>query len=294
MRGRQAGTMLALVLGIATFAGAAWAQETSGEARIAGKVLDAQKKPVQDVVVRAKLGAAAPRQAKTNNKGEWSINNLAGGMWEIEFGKEGFGTQRITLDLKPDQRIPNIDIILEPPPADPNAEIQAEVKRAGELFQNKQVAEGRKIYENLLAKYPTIHQLNEFIGRTYAAEGNFDKAIEYVRIAVEKDPANIGAQVFLGDLLMEKGDKAEAQKVLDAIDLDQNRGPGAIRQPRDHQDQRPEGRRSDRPAREAHGAVPERNEPLLLPRPCLSRRQEAAGSQGGSREVRGVGDAGRA
>jgi Flp pilus assembly protein TadD len=219
MRGRQAGTMPALVLAIATFTGPAWAQDTSGEARIAGKVLDAQKKPVQDVVVRATLGGAPPRQAKTNNKGEWSINNIAGGMWEIEFGKQGFGTQRITLDLKPDQRIPNIDIILEPPPADPNAEIQAEVKRAGELFQQKQVAEGRKIYENLLAKYPAIHQLNEFIGRTYAAEGNFDKAIEYVRIAVEKDPANTGAQVFLGDLLMEKGDKAEAQKVLDAVDL---------------------------------------------------------------------------
>ena len=93
------------------------------------------------------------------------------------------------------------------------------MKRAGEMFQNKQIAEGRKIYENLLAKYPTIHQLNEFIGRTYAAEGNFDKAIEYIRIAVEKDPANMGAQVFLGDLLMEKGDKAEAQKMLDAIDL---------------------------------------------------------------------------
>jgi tetratricopeptide (TPR) repeat protein len=219
MRGRQAGVVLASALAMAVWAGAAWAQQTSGEARIAGKISDAQKKPVQDVAVKATLAGAPPRLTKTNNKGEWSINNIAGGMWEIEFAKEGFGTQRITLDLKPDQRIPNIDITLEPPPPDPSAEIQAEVKKAGELFQNKQVAEGRKIYENLLAKYPTIHQLNEFIGRTYAAEGNFDKAIEYVRIAVEKDPANTGAQVFLGDLLMEKGDKAEAQKVLDAVDL---------------------------------------------------------------------------
>ncbi len=71
---------------------------------------------------------------------------------------------------------------------------------------------------------------------------------------------------------MEKGDKAEAQKVLDSIDLDQGRGPGAVRQPRDYQDQRPEGRRGDRPAGEAHRAVPEGDEPLLLPRPRLSRR----------------------
>jgi tetratricopeptide (TPR) repeat protein len=219
MRGRQAGVVLACALAIAAWSGAAWAQDTSGEARIAGKVVDAKKQPVADVIVKAQLGAAPPRQAKTNNKGEWSINNIAGGMWDIEFAKPGFGSQRITLDLKPDQRIPNIDVTLEPPPPDPNAEIQAEVKRAGELFQSKQVAEGRKIYENLLVKYPTIHQLNEFIGRTYAAEGNFDKAIEYVRIAVDKDPGNVSAQVFLGDLLMEKGDKAGAQKVLDAVDL---------------------------------------------------------------------------
>jgi tetratricopeptide (TPR) repeat protein len=219
MRVRQAVMMLACALAVLAGSNAALAQ-TSGEARIAGKVVDEQKKPVQDVVVRAQLaGQTPPREAKTNNKGEWSIGNIAGGMWELEFRKDGFAPQRITLELKADQRIPNIDVVLAPPPADPNAEINAEVKRAAELFQNKQVAEGRKIYETLLAKYPELHQLHEFIGRTYAAEAQYDKAIEHVRIAVEKDPANAQAQMFLGDLLMEKGEKAEAQKILESVDL---------------------------------------------------------------------------
>lgn len=218
MRVRQAVVVLACALAIVGIPGAALGQ--TGEARIGGKVVDEQKKPVQDVIVRAQLaGQTPPREAKTNNRGEWSINNIAGGMWEVEFSKPGFGSQKITLDLQPDQRISNIDVVLAPPPPDPNAEIQAEVKRAAELLQNKQIPEGRKIYEDLLAKYPTLHQLHEFIGRTYAAENNFDKAIEHMRIAVEKDPENASAKVLLGDLLMEKGQKAEAAQLLESIDL---------------------------------------------------------------------------
>jgi tetratricopeptide (TPR) repeat protein len=223
MRGRQAVVMIACALAFVAVSGAtwsAWAQQTRGEARIGGKVLDDAGKPAPNVAIKAELsGQKPPLQTKTNSKGEWSLDNIAGGMWDIEFTKEGFAPQRITLELKPDQRISTMEVKLEKPTADPNVEIQAEVKRAAELFQNKQIAEGRKIYETLLAKYPTIHQLHEFIGRTYAAEGQYDQAIEHVRIAVEKDPDNVQAKVFLGDLLMEKGDKAEAQKILDSIDL---------------------------------------------------------------------------
>lgn len=223
MRARQGILTLAFALAAVAVWGAtwsAWARQTRGDARIGGKVVDEAGKPAPNVVVKAQLtGQMPPLQTKTNNKGEWSINNMAGGMWELEFTKDGFAPQRITLDLKPDQRISNMEVKLAPPAPDPNAEIQAEVKRAAELFQNKQIAEGRKIYETLLAKYPTLHQLHEFIGRTYAAEGQYDQAIEHVRIAVDKDPENVQAKVFLGDLLMEKGDKAEAQKILESIDL---------------------------------------------------------------------------
>ena len=223
MRARQAVVVSACALALVALSAAASAQ-TTGEARIGGKVVDDQKKPVQDVVVRAQLTGLPgqpprPLQAKTNNKGDWSLNNIAGGIWEIEFVKEGFQPHRISLDLKPDQRISSIDIALARPAPDPNIEIQAQVKRAAELLQNKQIPEGRKIYEDLLVKYPEIHQLHEFIGRTYAAENQFDKAIEHMRIAVAKDPTNTNAQVFLGDLLMEKGEKAEAEKIFLGVDL---------------------------------------------------------------------------
>jgi tetratricopeptide (TPR) repeat protein len=219
MRVRQAVVVLACALALVAAPGVLRAQ-MSGEASIGGKVVDEQKKPVPDVVVKAQLaGQTPPRQAKTNNRGDWSINNIGGGIWELEFTKQGFAPQRVTLELKPDQRISSIEVVLAPPAPDPNAEIQAEVKRAAELLQNKQIAEGRKVYETLLAKYPNLHQLHEFIGRTYAVENQFDKAIEHMRVAVEKDPENAQAKVLLGDLLMEKGEKAEAQQLLESVDL---------------------------------------------------------------------------
>ena len=113
MRVRQAVAVMACVVAVLVVPGLVRAQ-AEGEARIAGKVVDQQKKPVPDAIVRAQL-AGQMRQAKTNNRGEWSINNIAGGMWEIEFTKEGFAPQRITLDLKPDQRIANVDVMLAPP-----------------------------------------------------------------------------------------------------------------------------------------------------------------------------------
>jgi tetratricopeptide (TPR) repeat protein len=219
MRGRQAVLVMACALAVVAMPGAASAQ-TRGDARIGGKVVDDQGKPAQDVIVRAQLGSQTPPLGtKTNNKGEWSINGIAGGTWELEFSKDGFAPHRITLEIKPDQRIQGIQVALARPGPDPNAEIQADVKRAADLLQNKQIAEGRKIYENLLAKYPDLFQLHEYIGRTYAAEGEYDKAIEQMRIAAEKDPQNVQVKVFLGDLLMEKGQKADAENVLASVDL---------------------------------------------------------------------------
>lgn len=224
MRVRQTVMVLACALAVVGMTGSALAQR--GDARIAGKVVDDQGKPAQDVIVRALMaGQPPPFQTKTNNKGDWAINGIAGGQWELEFTKEGFAPHRITLEVQPDQRIPNIQVALARPAPDPNIVIQAEVQRAAGLLQNKQLAEARKIYEDLLAKYPTLHQLHHFIARTYAAENQIDKAIEHMRLALEKEPDNADLKTLLGDLLMEKGDKVEGQKVLESVDLTKVKDP---------------------------------------------------------------------
>jgi predicted Zn-dependent protease len=194
--------------------------------RINGKILDEGGKPAADVQVRAiKAGESQVNEAKTNDKGEWSMQGLAVGQWNFEFVKQGYDPQRMTVQIA-ENRNPQIDMKLTKASAvDPNAELQAEMKKAMELQQGGKVAEARAVIESLLAKYPTAYRLHAFMATTYESEKNVDKAIEHMRIVVEKEPADVDLRLYLADLLTMKGDKAEAQKLLDSIDMAQVKDP---------------------------------------------------------------------
>jgi predicted Zn-dependent protease len=206
------------------FAASAWAQ-SKGNARVNGKILDDQGKPAAAVLVRAiKAGEPTPVEIKTNDKGEWKLEGLATGSWNFEFLKEGFEPQRMTLELE--NRNPPIDMKLTKAAAiDPNAELQAGMAKAVELQKGGKNAEARKLIEDLIAKYPEAYTLNAFVGSTYESEKNYDKAIEHVKIVADKDPANIEVKTYLIELYTLKGDKVEAQKLLDSIDITQMKDP---------------------------------------------------------------------
>ena len=220
MRARNTLLMLACVL----FAASAWAQ-SKGNARVNGKILDDAGKPAAAVLVRAiKVGEQAPVEVKTNDKGEWKLEGLATGNWNFEFLKEGFEPQRMTLELE--NRNPAIDMKLTKAAAiDPNAELQAGMAKAVELQKAGKNAEARKIIEDLIAKYPEAYRLNAFVGSTYEAEKNYDKAIEHLKMVVDKEPADLELKTYLIELYMLKGDKVEAQKLLDSIDITQIKDP---------------------------------------------------------------------
>ena len=189
-----------------------------GDARIQGTVVDEQKKPIQDVQVQAVMtGQSQVFTAKTNKNGEFQIRNVAVGQWKVDFSKEGLAPFTANVDVTEDMGTMTVTLGKEAP--DPTVEVNAQLQKAAELAQGGKVPEARKIYEDILAKYPTVHQMHHMIARTYAFEGNADKAIEHLRIAMEKEPDNAEVQTLLGDLLMEKGQRDEALKLLNGVDL---------------------------------------------------------------------------
>ncbi len=215
-RARNAALILLCVL----LAASASAQ-SKGNARINGKILDQQKKPIPAVLVRAvKAGEATALEARTNDKGEWSITGLTSGPWNFEFVKDGFDSQRMAVQIT-ENRNPPIDMELTKgaPPVDPNVELQEGMQKAVELQKAGKTADARKVIEDLIAKYPPAFKLNAFVASTYESEKNFDKAIEHVKIVVEKEPADVDMKTYLAELYTLKGDKAEAQKVLESIDM---------------------------------------------------------------------------
>ena len=213
-----------LMLFCVLFAASALAQ-SKGNAKVNGKILDDQGKPAAGVLVRAlKAGDAAPVEVKTNDKGEWKLENLATGSWNFEFLKEGFEPQRMTLELTKSN--PAIDMKLTKAAAvDPNAELQAGMKQAMELQKGGKGDDARKIISDLMAKYPEAYRLNAFIAQTYTEEKNYDKAIEHLKIVVDKEPADVDMKTFLAELYTMKGDKVEAQKILDSVDISQVKDP---------------------------------------------------------------------
>jgi len=200
--------------------------EAQGNARVNGKILDDQGKPVAGVLIRAvKAGEAAAKEARTNDKGEWRMEGLATGSWNFEFHRDGFDSQRMSVEVT--NRTPPIDMNLTKaaPAVDPNVELQDGMKKAVELQKAGKVPEARKIIEDLIVKYPPAYRLNAFVASTYEGEKNYDKAIEHLKIVVDKEPADIDMKTYLAELYTMKGDKAEAQKVLESIDMTQVKDP---------------------------------------------------------------------
>ncbi|HJR59065.1 MAG TPA: tetratricopeptide repeat protein [Vicinamibacterales bacterium] len=212
---------LAMVLAIAAGASA----QSRGTLRITGKVLNEAGQPVADAQVRAaKKGEAQPEvlTAKTNDKGEYTINGVAAGEWVIEAMKDGVGVKEVMAALAEGERTKTVDITIAKPAApkpDPTVEINTEHQRAIALAQAGKIPEARKIYDDLLVKFPDVYQLHAMLANMYAVEGNAAKGLEHIKIALAKEPANVEYLVLSAEMMMEAGDKEGAQKVLESIDI---------------------------------------------------------------------------
>ena len=201
--------------------------QARGNARLNGKVVDEQGQPIADVIVKAQMaGQTEILQGKSDKKGEWRVNGMADGQWQVELTKDGLDPMRVPVEVRNERATPlNVTMLKPAPKVDPNVEIQAQVQKAAQLAQDGKFADARKIYEDLLVKYPSIYQLQGFIARTYAAENQPAKAIEHLKIAMEKEPNDVDLKLLQADLLMESGDKVGARAILDAVDMTKVKDP---------------------------------------------------------------------
>ena len=213
------------ILAVLWLAVPAAAQNNRGNTRVSGKVVDEQNQPVPDVVVKVQMAGAMDQwpPAKTDKKGEWRVMGLPPeGRFRVEFSKDGFEPAQQMFEVR-DERTAPINITLTKPAAkvDPSAAINAELQRAVSLAQGGKFAEARKICEDTVAANPVVTQCHGFIARMFLAENEPAKAVAPAKTAVEKDPASVDNKLLLADALESSGDKAEAKKILDGIDLSQ-------------------------------------------------------------------------
>src|SRR5688500_17048166 len=228
MRGRTLTAVLACVLGF----GLSAAAQKPGKAKAEGKVVSDQGQPLQDVIVAAVMdGMDKPfQQTKTNNKGEWKIENLAAGKWKFFFGgKEGLEDKDVAAEIG-ESGTAAIAAVTLGKPVDHTAVINTELQKAAEMMQTNQAGEARKIYEGILAKYPQLQapfrgQLHGAIAQTYSADNQPAQAVEHLKKALELDPTNADLQLVYGEILLQTGQRTEAEKVLLAADMTKAKDP---------------------------------------------------------------------
>ncbi len=213
---RIAGFAVALVL-VAAVAGA---QDWRGTGRLAGKVVDEQGKAIEGVIVSASLPAfhGVLAQGKTDKKGEWTIDDVGEGNWELAFESDAYVSAKATSDVDENGRSSPVRTVLKKK-FDPNAFIQEEGKKAAGLMDQKKYAEARAVYEGIGAKVPEVAvQMQQFIARTYYLEGKPDKAVELLKATIAKDPVNLQAKLLLIGVLLETGGTDEAGQILGSVD----------------------------------------------------------------------------
>jgi tetratricopeptide (TPR) repeat protein len=228
MTARRMGMMLVGVLALSVVTAA----QSKGKTKAQGKVVDEAGQPLGDVIVAAVMeGQDKPfQQAKTNNKGEWTVQNLAAGKWKFYFGgKQGLEEKSVDADVGESGTVTVPEVKLAKP-VDHDAVINAEIQKAADLMQTKQPAEARKVYQALLDKYPQAQpafraQVMGAVAQTYMAETQAPQAIEQLKKATDADPSNVDLQLAYGEILMQANQRAEGEKVLLSVDFTKVKDP---------------------------------------------------------------------
>ncbi len=228
MTARRMAMMLVGVLALSVVTAA----QSKGKTKAQGKVVDEAGQPLGDVIVAAVMeGQDKPfQQAKTNNKGEWSVQNLVAGKWKFYFGgKQGLEEKSVDADVGESGTVTVPEVKLAKP-VDHDAVINAEIQKAADLMQTRQPAEARKIYQSLIEKYPQAQpafraQVQGAIAQTYMAENQAPQAIEQLKKATEADPSNVDLQLAYGEILMQANQRAEGEKVLLSVDFTKVKDP---------------------------------------------------------------------
>jgi len=228
MTARRMGMMLVGVLALSVVTAA----QSKGKTKAQGKVVDEAGQPLGDVIIAAVMeGQDKPfQQAKTNNKGEWTVQNLAAGKWKFYFGgKQGLEEKSVDADVGESGTVTVPEVKLAKP-VDHDAVINAEIQKAADLMQTRQPAEARKVYQALLDKYPQAQpafraQVMGAVAQTYMAENQAPQAIEQLKKATEADPSNVDLQLAYGEILMQANQRAEGEKVLLSLDFTKVKDP---------------------------------------------------------------------
>jgi Tfp pilus assembly protein PilF len=223
-RGSKIALAAALALLVASVGAA---QDWRGKARVDGRVVNEKGEAIPGAKLTLRRGGAGPDVVTTDKKGRWAYLGLAGGRWDVDVDAPGYLPFKTSVQLSEVDRIPSMDIRLQPAPKPEPApaggvpggaspEVIPILEHGNQLLEQKDYAGARAEYEKALALVPAASTapILRAIAQTYYGEKKLGEAIATQKKAVEIDPTNTNELLVLANLQVENKNLDEAKATL--------------------------------------------------------------------------------
>jgi tetratricopeptide (TPR) repeat protein len=198
-----------------------FSQLTSGRGRMYGTVTEeGTGQPLEGVTVKLffpRSNAYHTSEPKTDAAGKWSVNYVRGGLWNLDFVKDGYETKKISfvVDERAGLAKPSIDIqfkkmeelqtIEEKFQGQPGIEIV--YLHMGNCYSSKgDYLKAIEFYKKALEKFPNHSELILCIGNAYGNLNDFDTAMEWFNKLKIDDIGNVDTLYNIGVIAYNKGD----------------------------------------------------------------------------------------
>jgi tetratricopeptide (TPR) repeat protein len=191
-----------------------FSQSYRGQGRLIGVVYDQDGKPLEGVKVKlfSQRGGAG-FELMTDAKGEWKANYIRGGGWNIDFEKNGYLPQKISVNIQESSQNPPVEVKLKKTEGLViTEEFKAALKEGNRLFEEKKYEEAIKAYEDIINANPYAYVINKNIGNCYFQLQKYDIAEEYYQKVLEKEPDNAEVMLLIGNCYANRGENEKAME----------------------------------------------------------------------------------
>jgi tetratricopeptide (TPR) repeat protein len=213
----------------AVFTGVQPSAAQSLVARLTGSVKTLGGQPVKAATIRALNPSTIPNEFTTTSdqKGEWAILGLRGGLWEVTASAPGFESSTVAVRVAVSMNNPKVEFVLVGTPVKgamdgvDTKKLQASLSAAESLMAQEKWDEAAAEYRSILAMAPALDTVSLALGRALLLKKDYAGASAAYGDVLKKDARNQKALVGLGRTQYEQGDRAAAIATLEqAVSVD--------------------------------------------------------------------------
>jgi tetratricopeptide (TPR) repeat protein len=197
--------------------------------RLVGTVKNLAGQSVKAATIRAVNPSTIPNEFTTTSdqKGEWAILGLRGGLWELTASAPGFESSTVAVRVAVSMNNPKVEFVLVGTPVKgamdgvDTKKLQASLSAAESLMAQEKWDEAAAEYRSILAMAPALDTVSLALGRALLLKKDYAGASAAYGDVLKKDARNQKALVGLGRTQYEQGDRAAAIATLEqAVSID--------------------------------------------------------------------------